>query len=286
MFAYTTVKLVQHTPVYKSLECVTTSTEFGEQETDAYWVNMSGTAEKSCTNRNPYNVRLSQGDPAKVYVKTDFGLSQVGESFVLDSRFRAEGNGTGGLELKIALPFFEALTLLAKETVQVVTEVNAQAEAEIFFLGVGFRIAEKSSKVCGFEIATGSPQKVGYSACADSVEELVIPAVNDTTEVADLISMSPELFEYETGRKNLAFGSLMAAFAVLSASCLACGMWISRRRGQDARDLNLDFPAIEKEVAELRNQLPAVDEKQKQQNQQQPPQQQQQPEQELGDCTV
>jgi len=179
-------------------------------------------------------------------------LEPVGESFVTDSTFAAKGEGTGGLTLKIALPFLEAMDLLSKEKVQVVTEINALAEAEMFFLGVGVKIAEKSSKVCGFELALFPEQKVGYSACADSLEDLVIPDVNATTEVADLITMSPELYEYETQRKNMAFGSLMAVSALLAMSLLACGV---RARGygctrgpggaKEAREAKMEAPVAE-----------------------------------------
>jgi len=244
LFAYTTVKLVQHTPVYRPLECTTNAHDLGDQEMDGFWVNISGTAVKSCRNPNSFNMRLYQGEPSKVYLRDGLVLEPVGESFVTDSTFAAKGEGTGGLMLKIALPFLEAMDLLSKEKVQVVTEINAQAEAEMFFLGVGVKVAEKSSKVCGFELALFPEQKVGYSACADSLEDLVIPDVNATTEVADLITMSPELYEYETQRKNVAFGGLMAVSALLAMSLLACGVRAQRRPGgaKEAREAKIEAP--------------------------------------------
>jgi hypothetical protein len=197
-----------------------------------------------------------QGDPAKVYVKNNSGMQPVGESFVREARFRAEGNGTGELEVKLAIPFFELQELLAKDKIQVVTEVNARVVAEIYYLGVGFKITEHSSKVCGFEIQTGSPQKVGLSTCADSVDELVIPNVEETAPSADLISLSPEAYASETRRKNLTFGSLMGVFAALAATCFACGLCIGRHRGQSARELDFYFPDIEKEVAKMNSSQP------------------------------
>eukprot|EP00443_Scrippsiella_acuminata_P024587 CAMPEP_0115230160 /NCGR_PEP_ID=MMETSP0270-20121206/32574_1 /TAXON_ID=71861 /ORGANISM="Scrippsiella trochoidea, Strain CCMP3099" /LENGTH=213 /DNA_ID=CAMNT_0002644747 /DNA_START=327 /DNA_END=968 /DNA_ORIENTATION=- len=169
-------------------------------------------------------MRLYQGEPSKVYLRDGPDLQPVGESFVTNSSFAAHGEGTGGVTLSINLPFMQAIELLSRDKVQVVLEINALAEAEISFLGMGITSAEETSRICGFELALMPEQRVGHSACADTLADLVIPDLNTTTEVADLITMSPELYDDATHRKNVAFGSLMVVSATLAASLLACGV--------------------------------------------------------------
>jgi hypothetical protein len=212
-------------------------------------------------------MRLFQGEPSTVYVKDGDDLHPIGKSFVVDSTFPIGGTGASGVSLELSLPFFEAMELMSRPKLQIVTEINALAEAESFFLGIGIKITEASSKFCGFELTMAPEQKAGFSSCANSLDELVIPDINATIEEADLITMSPELYAYETRRKNLAFGSLMGMSGSLAVALFAYGMHAggfgcrrSQSREKEARDVKvLQSAAAVEEKAEDQQAAEAAD---------------------------
>mmetsp|Transcript_43937 Transcript_43937/g.125769 ORF Transcript_43937/g.125769 Transcript_43937/m.125769 type:complete len:285 (+) Transcript_43937:63-917(+) len=223
VFGYSTVLYTRFTPVFRTIQCTTLSSDLGDMTTDDDWVNVSGVSTKTCRNDNVYDMHFVQRQSGAVFIKQDTGLKQVGESTVAESTIPIQGNGTLQAVINISLPFMEAFELMSLERVQVVTKITLQAEARIHILGFVYPIMDEQSKVCGFELQMAT-QRVGLAQCAATLEELVIPDVDSEEYSPDTMGMSPEYYAEKSHKKDLAFGLLMGFTLALALVMLACGL--------------------------------------------------------------
>lgn len=230
LFVYTSTTLAKYTPVYTPIRCVSLGSEMGEMEFDENFVNSTGLAKKACRNPNPFPMVLVQASAesaGQVFLKAESGLKPIGVSQVPETSFPREGAANLTAVLKLSLPLLEAFDLLAADSVQIVAEFRVLAKAQMEYLGQKMWVAQEQDQVCGFEVRM--PDEVGNAACASTLDELVIPDFDDTSEVEDTMEMTPEYYEYETRQKNLTFGSILAATFVLSLASGACGARLVRR---------------------------------------------------------
>merc|ERR1712157_323948 len=105
--------------------------------------------------------------------------------------------------------------------------------------GIGLRSGEEKDEICGFELATAT-KTVGPSACARTLEELVIPAVDSKPEV-QLVHLKPETLSSAALKKNAGLGTLLAASGIGGLAMLFLAVR-QLRSGQSVREVDPKNP--------------------------------------------
>jgi hypothetical protein len=229
------VTLKRYTPLYRPLECMQQESGLGPMKTDGTWVNITGAMRKDCTNPNGYAVQVGQRSIGQVFVLVgNSTLKPIGMSYVPEVSFPAHGQAIGESRMEIAVPMAEATALLATPVLRVVSEIHVRSEASLSFFGIGMRSGEDKEEFCGFELRMAT-KKVGPSACAATLAELVIPGV-DTAPELRLVHMDPEHLSKQARKKNVAFSVILVLCGVLAASSLHFAARNFRGGWRQARD--------------------------------------------------
>jgi len=160
------------------------------------------------------------------------------------------------------LPPEDAGFVDASGAIHFVADVRMAAHSEVHFLGEIVAVGERKRLFCGFEFRPHANSVAGHMACADSAEDLVIPAADVDAPHTETLKMNAHHFQTEQHRKNVTLGGMMAMCLTLSLILLTCGLVSGntrRRRLLSGLGRPEDGPNIDASAAKKKREVDVQD---------------------------
>mmetsp|Transcript_71514 Transcript_71514/g.232409 ORF Transcript_71514/g.232409 Transcript_71514/m.232409 type:complete len:376 (-) Transcript_71514:123-1250(-) len=203
-------------------------------------ITADGWIARKCKNQNQMTFSVSTHTVGTIYLYEikDNGTHNVttlrpaGESSLPLSTLPAEGSGVSNTSSIFRLDMLTVLGLLGqKEPSMFVTKSFWRSGTHFTMLRQKVETSSDSENWCGFR-AFVENSTLGPAACADKLEDLIIPSIWAQGGI-DVISISDAKREEGESQRDMACGLVMAIGAAIAAVC-ACCAGILIRRGRRA----------------------------------------------------
>lgn len=208
---YSAVLYNKFSPVYADIDCGDEVISFKGGSISSFTsISVGLSVILTCTNPNPYPVRIKDPKVGKVYLAN--GMRELGTIAAKPGMIK-EGGGQVVLDAEIKVSGFSALTIISRllrGSVHVFLEVDFTCVIEESMLVTSFRVTPMFQQKCGVTLDIAG-RETGDVVCGDSFSDLVITDIGVQLKPG-LSSMGVDqaIIDNGTRDKNLYLGLAIA----------------------------------------------------------------------------